>query len=76
MLKYKCICFVFFHTILTVEENTQIAHLSDIPECYNVYLVVFPSVPPLEGAFEHPQGTNTQIFNPIEVYLLSLLFLS
>ena len=65
--------FVFFHTILTVAQNTQIAYLSIIPECYSVYLVVFfQSVPPLEGAHEHPQGAYTQIVHPIEVYLLNL----
>ena len=39
---------VFFHTILTVPQNTQIAHLTIIPEGCSVYLVVvFLSVPPL-----------------------------
>ena len=41
--------FVFFHTILTVAQNTWIANLTIIPERYIVYLVVFPSVPPLGG---------------------------
>ena len=49
ILRYKCICIVFFHTILTVAQNTQIAYLSIIPECYIVYLVVFPYVSPLGG---------------------------
>ena len=42
ILKYKCILFVFFYTILTVPQNTWIVHLPIKPECYSVYLVIFP----------------------------------
>ena len=34
--------FVFFHTILTVAQNTQMAYYTILPEHYNVYLVIFP----------------------------------
>ena len=64
----------FFHTILTGAQNTWIAHLSIIPECYSVYLVIFPICTSCEGAFEHPQGANVQSVHPIEIYLLNLLF--
>ena len=77
MLKYKCICiFILSYYILTVAQNTWIAYLPILQECYIVYLVVFSSVPALEDAFEHPQGTNTQIVHSIEVYLPNLLFLA
>ena len=36
------VCCVFFHTILTVAQNTWMAPLSIIPECYSVYLNIFP----------------------------------
>ena len=53
ILKINVFAFVFFHTILTVAQNTWIAYLTIIPECYVVYLVVFPSAPPL-GVFCWP----------------------
>ena len=57
-------------------QNTWISEFSKIAECYSVYLVILPSASPLGAAFEHPQGANTQIVHPIEVYLLNLLFWS
>ena len=38
ILKYKCICILFFHTILTVAQNTQKAYLLIILECYIVFV--------------------------------------
>ena len=60
-------------TILTVAQNTQVAHLLIIPKCYTVYLVIFAICDSPECAFEPP---ITQSVHPIEVYLLNLLFLS
>ena len=37
----KVFAFVFFHTILTVAQNTQMAYYTILPECYSVYLVIF-----------------------------------
>ena len=45
---------VLFHTILTVAQNTWRGNFTIIPECYSVYSVVFPSVPPW-GVFWAPQ---------------------
>ena len=53
ILKYNVILFLFFHTILTVAQNTQMAHLAFIPECYSVYLVIFPICISLEVFWEH-----------------------
>ena len=45
MLKYKCIHICILHTIFTVTQTTQIGHLIK-PECYSVYFINFPYVPP------------------------------
>ena len=54
MLKYNVFLFVFFHTILTVAQNTWMAHLSIISECYSVYLVIFPICTSLGDALSTP----------------------
>ena len=61
ILKYKCICICIFHTILTVVWNTQIAHLSIIPELHSVYLVFFPSVPPLGMLLSTHRGLKPKV---------------
>ena len=71
ILKYISVfAFVFCHTILTEAQNTQMAYLSIIPECYIVYLVVFPLCASPGGCFIHSLGDVIQIVHPIEVYLL------
>ena len=52
----------------------QMAHLSIIPECYSIYLVIFSICISPEGCFWAPTGANTQSVHPIEVCLLNLLF--
>ena len=74
-LKYKCICICIL-LYYTYSDTEYSAYLSILPECYSVYLVVFPSVPPLEGPFECLQGPNAHIVHPIEVYILNLWFLT
>ena len=60
---YSFILYLQWYRIL------EISHLSIIPECYSVYLVIFPICAfPLRGTFEHPQGANTQCAHAIEVY--------
>ena len=46
--------FVFFHTILTVEQNTWMAYYTILPECYSIYLVIFIICTSPEGCFIHP----------------------
>ena len=48
--------FIFFHTILTVAQNTCIAYLTIIPECYIVYLFVFSHLCLPWGYFVQPEG--------------------
>ena len=64
---------LFFHTTLTVAQNTQRANFTIIPECHSVNLVVFLSVPPLVCS-EHPYGDNTESIHPTELFILQLLF--
>ena len=47
-------CCVFFHTILTVAQNIQMDHLTIIPDCYNVYLVIFPTCASPGGVLNTP----------------------
>ena len=49
---------IFIHTILTVAQNTLRVNFTVIPECYSIYLVVFP----------YPSN------NPIGLFILKLLF--
>ena len=74
-LNINVFSFVFFHPILTVAQNTGMAHLLIIPDCYSVYLVVFPICVSPEGCFEHPRVLILKSVHPIEVSL-NLLFCS
>ena len=67
ILNINVFAFVFFHTILTVAQNTQIAYLTIIPECYIVYLVMFPICASPGGVLYTLRG-NTWIVHLIEVY--------
>ena len=66
---------LFFHVILTVAQNTQRANVTIIPECYNVSLVVFSSVPSL-GVFWEPQGNNTESIYLIQLFIPKFLLWS
>ena len=56
--------FVFFHTILTVAQNTRMAYYTILPECYSIYLVIFTICASPEGCFVHPKGGNTHLVHP------------
>ena len=69
--------FVFFHTILTVAQNTLRGNLTIIPECYSFSLVVFPICACPGVSFQHPQTNRTKFYHhPIELSILKLLFWS
>ena len=51
--------------MLTVAQNTQMAHLLIIPEVYSVYLVIFQSLPPLRGALSVPRVLILKSVHPI-----------
>ena len=66
----------FSHTILTVAQNTQRGNFTIIPECYNVYLVVFPICASPDVCFEQPKSNNTKSVHPIGLSMLKLFFCS
>ena len=65
---------VFFHTILTVAQNTWIGKLTIIAECYGVSLVIFTIFVSSGVCFEHPKTDSTKFICPKELSLSKVFF--
>ena len=60
--------FVFFHTILTVAQNTQMAIIQFYLSANSVYLVIYTICASPGECFVYPLEEDTLLVHPIEVY--------
>ena len=67
--------FVFFQTILTVAQNTQMTIIQFYLSANSVYLVIYTICNLPWGCFVHPLGEDTLLVHPIEVYPYNCLVL-